>query len=133
MRKKKSFFNKFIWSLSLVLFLSSAITAFVFYGRIYQSNVSLDYQKEVFIYIPTGAIFEDVLHQLTDKGIIINSSSFRWISERKYYTNNIKSGRYLIKDGMNNNELVNLLRSGRQTPVNVVLIMFVQKKNLLVK
>ncbi|MBF45208.1 MAG: aminodeoxychorismate lyase [Flavobacteriales bacterium] len=120
MRKKQSFFKKFIWSLLGVLLISGAITASVFYSRIYQSNVSLDYQKEVFIYIPSSASFEDVLQQLTLEGIIINSSSFRWISERKRYTNNIKSGRYLIKDGMNNNELVNLLRSGRQTPVNVV-------------
>ena len=120
MRKKKSFFKKFIWSLVVVLLLSGAITASVFYGRIYQSNVSINYQKEVFIYIPTSASFEDVLQQLTDEGIIINSSSFRWISERKHYTKNIKSGRYLIKDGMNNNELVNLLRSGRQTPINIV-------------
>ena len=120
MRKKKSFFKKFIWSLVCILFLSGAIMASVFYARIYQSNVSLDYQKEVFIYIPTGASFEDVLQQLTVEGIIISSSSFRWISERKHYTQNIKSGRYLIQDGMNNNELVNLLRSGRQTPVNVV-------------
>ena len=120
MRKKKSFFKKFIWSLVCILFLSGAIMASVFYGRIYQSNVSLDYQKELFIYIPTGASFEDVLQQLTDEGIIISSSSFRWISERKHYTKNIKSGRYLVKDGMNNNELVNLFRSGRQTPVNVV-------------
>ena len=120
MRKKQSFFKKFIWSLLGVLLISGAITAFVFYSRIYQSNVSLDYQKEVFIYIPSSASFEDVLQQLTLEGIIINSSSFRWISERKRYTNNIKSGRYLIRDGMNNNELVNLLRSGRQTPINVV-------------
>ena len=120
MRKKKSFFKKFILSLVCILFLSGAIMASVFYARIYQSNVSLDYQKEVFIYIPTGASFEDVLQQLTAEGIIISSSSFRWISERKHYTKNIKSGRYLVKDGMNNNELVNLFRSGRQTPVNVV-------------
>ena len=120
MRKKKSFFKKFILSLVAVLFLSGAITASLFYSRIYQSNVSLDYQKQVFIYIPTDASFEDVLKQLTEKGIIISSSSFRWISEKKHYIKNIKSGRYLIQDGMNNNELVNLLRSGRQTPVNVV-------------
>ena len=84
MIKKISFLKKFIWSLLGVLFLSGAITAFVFYARIYQSNVSLDYQKEVFIYISTGVSFEDVLQQLTNEGIIINSSSFRWISERKH-------------------------------------------------
>ena len=120
MRKKISFFKKFIWSLVAVIFLSGAIMAFLFYGRIYQPNVALDYQKEVFIYIPTAASFEDVLQLLIDEGIIINSSSFRWISEKKHYTKNIKSGRYLIQDGMNNNDLVNLLRSGRQTPVNVI-------------
>ena len=120
MRKKKSFLTKFIWSLIGVLFLSGAITASVFLGRIYKPNVSLEYQKDVYIYIPTGASFEDVLQILSDEGVIISSSSFRWISEQKRYTNNIKSGRYLLKDGMNNNELVNLLRSGRQTPVNVV-------------
>ena len=120
MRKKKSFFKKFIWSLIGVLFLSGAITASVFLGRIYNPNVSLEYQKDVYVYIPTGATFDDVLQILSDEGIIISSSSFRWISEQKLYTNNIKSGRYLLKDGMNNNELVNLLRSGRQTPIDVV-------------
>jgi UPF0755 protein len=120
MRKKKSFFKKFIWSLIGVLFLSGAITASVFLGRIYKPNVSLEYQKDVYVYIPTGATFDDVLQILSDEGIIISSSSFRWISEQKLYTNNIKSGRYLLKDGMNNNELVNLLRSGRQTPIDVV-------------
>ena len=120
MRKKTSFLRKFIWSLIGILFLSGVITASVLYQKIYQPNVSLSYQQEVFIDIPTGASFDEVLQILTDKGVIISSSSFRWISERKRYTHNIKSGRYLITDGMNNNELVNLLRSGRQTPINVV-------------
>ena len=120
MRKKTSFLRKFIWSLIGVLFLSGVITASVLYQKIYQPNVSLSYQQEVFIDIPTGASFDEVLQILTDKGVIISSSSFRWISERKRYTHHIKSGRYLITDGMNNNELVNLLRSGRQTPINVV-------------
>lgn len=120
MSKKKSFLSKFIWSLVGVLFISGIITASVLYQKIYQPNVSLNYQKEVFIDIPTGASFDEVLQILTDEGIIISSSSFRWISEQKRYTTNIKSGRYLLTDGMNNNQLVNLLRSGRQTPINVV-------------
>ena len=121
MAKKKSFLYKFIWSLVGVLFVSGGITASVFYGKIYQPNVSLNTDKEVFVDIPTGATFEDVLQILSDEGIIINSSSFVWISERKRYNDfSIKSGRYLLKDKMSNNDLVNLLRSGRQTPINVV-------------
>ena len=71
MRKKISFFNKFIWSLLGVLFLSSAITAFVFYGRIYQSNVSLDYQKEVFIYIPSNAILKMYFNSLQMRELLL--------------------------------------------------------------
>jgi len=121
MSKKKSFLYKFIWSLIGVLFVSGGITASVFYVRIYQPNVSLNTDKEVFVDIPTGATFVDVLQILSDEGIIINSSSFVWIAERKRYNDfSIKPGRYLLKDKMSNNDLVNLLRSGRQTPINVV-------------
>ena len=31
-----------------------------FYSRIYQPNVVMEYEKDVFVYIPTGATFEDV-------------------------------------------------------------------------
>jgi UPF0755 protein len=33
--------------------------------------------------------------------------------------NNIKPGKYLLKEGMNNNELIDLLRSGKQEPVKL--------------
>ena len=121
MARKKSFLVKFLWSLIGVLILSGIITASVLYNRIYHPNVSLNTDKETFINIPTGARFETVLQLLSDQGIIDNPSSFIWISERKRYNDlTIKSGRYLLKDDMSNNDLVNLLRSGRQTPINVV-------------
>lgn len=100
--------------------LSGLITAYVFYSRIYQPNVVLDFEKEVYFYIPTGSTFEDVQQILSEKGVVRNTASFRWVAEQKNYINRIKSGRYLLENGMNNNALVNLLRSGRQTPVNVV-------------
>jgi UPF0755 protein len=46
-------------------------------------------------------------------------SSFEWVAHRKEYEKKVRPGRYRIKDGMSNNELVNLLRSGKQTPVRV--------------
>ena len=121
MARKKSFLFKFFWSLVGVLMLSGIITASVLYNRIYYPNVSLNTDKETFIDIPTGASFEMVLQLLSDQGIIDNPASFIWISERKRYNDlSVKSGRYLLKDGMSNNDLVNLLRSGRQTPISVV-------------
>ena len=103
-----------------MLFLSGTITAYVFYSHIYQPNLVLKYEKEMYVYIPTDATFEDVQRILSESGVVQKTSSFRWVAEQKRYIHRIKAGRYLLKNGMNNNELVNLLRSGRQTPVNVV-------------
>ena len=119
-KKKISNFKKFLWSLLGIIFLSGLITAYTFYSRIYQPNVVMDFEEEVFVYIPTNASFEDVQQILIESGVIHNTSSFHWVAEQKNYIRRIKSGRYLLENGMNNNELVNLLRSGRQTPVNLV-------------
>ena len=47
-----------------------------------------------------------------------NENGFNWVVNQKNF-NNPKSGRYLLKEGMSNNDIVNLLRSGNQTPVKV--------------
>ena len=103
-----------------MILLSGFIMAYVFYNRIYQPNVIMEYEKEVFVYIPTDATFEDVQQILISSGVVQNTSSFRWVAEQKNFIHRIKSGRFLLENGMNNNELVNLLRSGRQTPVDLV-------------
>jgi UPF0755 protein len=46
-------------------------------------------------------------------------SSFEWVARRKHYENKVRPGRYRIRNGMSNNELINLLRSGKQEPVRV--------------
>ena len=111
-RKKISNFKKFLWSLLSVMLISGLIMAYVFYSRIYQPNVVMEYEKDVFVYIPSDATFEDVQQILISSGVVQNTSSFRWVAEQKNYIHRIKSGRFLLENGMNNNELVNLLRSG---------------------
>jgi UPF0755 protein len=41
------------------------------------------------------------------------------VANKKNYPNTIKPGKYQIAEGMSNNDLVNLLRSGKQTPVKI--------------
>ncbi|MBK9389891.1 MAG: endolytic transglycosylase MltG, partial [Bacteroidetes bacterium] len=42
-----------------------------------------------------------------------------WLANKKSYPENIKPGRYIIKEPLSANELINILRSGRQTPVRI--------------
>ena len=51
--------------------------------------------------------------------MIINRNSFELTAKIIGY-NNIYPGHYLLKDGMNNIQLINMLRKGFQTPVKVV-------------
>jgi len=106
----------------LLVFLGLVVMVLVvykFYGRIFEANVSLDEEQALF-YIPTGSDFEFVIDQLDKEGIIENRKSFRWVAVKKGYDMNVKPGRYKINNGISNNVLVNMLRSGRQDPVMVV-------------
>ena len=95
------------------------IVVYKLYSRIFVSNVSMDAEQELF-YIPTGSEFEFVMDALEQKGIIENQRSFRWVALKKEYDTNVKPGRYKIRNGLSNNDLVNLLRLGKQDPVMVV-------------
>lgn len=107
----------------LILLIGLAIGAYMgynIYARVYQPNVTLTNSKTAYFYIKTGSTFTDVANNLYEGGYIKNRSSFEWVSEKKSnFTKNIKPGKYLLEEGMSNNELVNLLRSGKQEPVIV--------------
>ena len=82
-------------------------------------NVKTPDGKEVVVYIPTGSTYDDVQAILTEANIIVNPKSFNWVAQKKEYPDNIRPGRYVIGNGINNNRLVNMLRGGHQTPVQV--------------
>jgi len=71
------------------------------------------------VYIGMDAVYEDVKDSLRVKGILVNETAFDLLAKRKRYVSNIKPGRYVITDNMSNNNIVNLLRSGNQSPVRI--------------
>jgi UPF0755 protein len=94
--------------------------AYDLYKKILKINTSFgDDIKEQYINIQSNDDFSDVIALLENKNLLVDINSFKWVSEKKNYINNIKAGRYFIDKNMNNNDLVNLLRSGRQSPVKV--------------
>jgi len=106
----------------LLVFLGLVIMVVVvykMYSRVFVPNVALD-TEHVIYYIPTGSGFEEVMTGLEEQGVIADVRSLRWVAKKKEYHENVKPGRYKIENGLSNNELVNLLRSGNQDPVMVV-------------
>ena len=66
--------------------------------------------------IPTGADFEILRDSI--KPWLKDFDSFRIVAEKKGYTANVRPGRFILKRNMNNNEIVNELRSGN-LPINI--------------
>ncbi len=119
-KHKKRLFRKVIFILFVIFTIILASLAYTYYNKIYKQNVTVNLKDE-FIYIPTASTFEDVVHILQKENVLIDVASFEWLAELKKYNKNVKPGRYRIRKGMNNNELINLLRSGKQEPINLVI------------
>ncbi len=84
------------------------IFAYKVYGAIFTPNTNINKDK-VYIYISSDATFEDVQDSL--RPFIKNIESFAQIAQKKGYTTNVKGGKYEIAKGMNNNDIINSLRS----------------------
>lgn len=89
------------------------------YRTLMSPNVKTPDGKEYSLYIPTGSTYEQVMDQLKDAHVLVNEGSFTWLAKRKELPENIHPGHYVLKDGMSNRQLVNMLRGGLQTPVKV--------------
>jgi UPF0755 protein len=118
-RKKKVRNRKIFLFTLLFLFILLVIGLMTVYQIILKPNVWTADGERVEIIIPTGTVYEDVKQTLYSKGVIVNRNTFEMVSKALQYTEKVKPGRYLIDASMNNLELVRLLRSGKQSPVQL--------------
>lgn len=82
--------------------------AYMVYGAVFDPNTKFNNDK-AFVFIPSEASFEDVKETL--EPLLDDMESFSRIAQKKGYAANIKGGKYVIKRRMNNNQIVNTLRS----------------------
>ncbi len=99
----------------LLLIIMMSIIGKKYYDDIFLSNVN----KNTFLYISTNAGYKNVVDSLKINDVLKDIKSFEWLAKYKAYNTNIRAGRYEIKKGMSNYELVNILHAGRQKPVRV--------------
>ncbi|HUX84204.1 MAG TPA: endolytic transglycosylase MltG [Chitinophagaceae bacterium] len=74
-----------------------------------------------YFYLHDGWKANQVYSALSTQGILRHEKAFAWVARRVGYSRHIHSGRYLIRAGMSSFQILRLLRSGRQTPVRLVI------------
>lgn len=118
---KNSQLRKIVIALAALFLIALASTFFYFYKRIFSPNLVLETGESSWIYIKSTDTFEDVVNELNSKKMLLNQETFIWMARFSDYDKKVKPGRYRIKPGMNNRELVNLLKSGAQEPLRITL------------
>ena len=111
---KKTKKKIFIWG-SLFIIITLLITSAL--AVVFFSNVSYPSGTKKYLYINKDYSFADVVNTLDSMSVLHSISSFTLVAKIKKYPNSIKPGRYLLKQGMSNYTLINMLASGNQTPV----------------
>lgn len=116
------------WLIIFIISLVSVLGFFYFYYfkpyyEVYnKGNLRLGFtEKERFFYIKTASRFEEVYKDFIAQDLLKDSVSFRVTAARMNYTKKLKAGKYLLKMGMTNRELIKMLKEGRQVPVNISL------------
>jgi UPF0755 protein len=103
----------------LVIFsISLSSFSFYFYQVINSPNILVDKESR-YLYIPTGASFEEVRENLYEQHIVNNVLAFSFLAKIMNYDELVKPGKYLLTTNMNNREAIRMLRAGEQVPVNI--------------
>lgn len=119
--------RKFFAFLFFVVFVFAAYVAWMFFGP------TVTAPEEKFFYIHSGATYGQVKDSLIENKIIGNEFWFGKVASYSNYDKNVKAGKYKIKDGMSVVSLVKMLRSGHQSPVNLVITKLRTKEDLAKK
>jgi len=107
--------GKFIIIFVAIAFIIAGIRGYQLYQYAFRENVKTDFV----LYIQKDATFKQVTDSLTMNEALISFKAFNWVSKKKDYAKSVKTGRFLLKKGMNTNQIVNMLKGGMQTPLNV--------------
>jgi UPF0755 protein len=119
-KRKRSPVIKFLLIVILILLVILAGAAYQLYITLLKPNTWVPDGKDQAIYIKTGSDYNDLVTVLYGNGLVINRKTFEWLAGRKKLAESVKPGKYILRAGMNNNELINLLRSGAQQPVKLI-------------
>lgn len=102
------YIKKILVAIVLIGLVVAAVISYNIYTIMFNSNTAFN-NDEAYVFIPTNANYLDVREQL--EPLLKDIESFDMLAKQKKYNTNIKAGRFIIKKRMNNNDIINSIRS----------------------
>lgn len=122
-RKKKT---RLLPVITVIILIAGAFAAYRFFGP----NTG-ELTQGQFLYVHTGSDYEKLKAELQQGNFIADMTSFDFFARRLQLPAHIHAGKYKISKGMSNYKIIRLLRSGRQTPVKLVINKVRTKQELI--
>lgn len=94
-----------------IVFMGLAVAsyfAYYVYKTMMDANTSFN-NDTAYVFIATNSTYDDVREQLLP--LLKNIDTFDELAKQKKYVTNVKAGRFAIQKGMNNNDIINSIRS----------------------
>lgn len=109
------YIKKILVAASVVGLLVLGGVSLYIYNVIFTPNTSFE-TDTTSVYVSTGSTLQEVVNQLHP--LLKDTENFITVAKKKGYASNVKPGHFVLKKDMNNNEIINTLRS-RNIPIKV--------------
>ncbi len=107
--------KKIIYIFLILIALAGVIGVYAY--SVFNTGFNID--KTIYVYIDEKEDYNNLLQQIKDSAKVENISHFEQLASVLGYKDNLKSGRYAIKPGMNIYDAIINLRRGDQSPVKL--------------
>ncbi|WP_375437106.1 endolytic transglycosylase MltG [uncultured Hymenobacter sp.] len=109
--------NRFTYSVGIIGLLLITFS-YYFYQVFFTPNVETKGQS-TYVLVRRGQSAKSVLDSIDASGVIVDKLSLHFVARLMKYDKLVKPGRYELKNGYTNRQLINDLRTGRQSPLKL--------------
>jgi UPF0755 protein len=102
------YIKKILLAIVFIGLIVASIFAYYVYKTMMDANTAFK-NDTAYVFIATNSTYDNVREQL--EPLLKDINTFDALAKQKKYDVNVKAGRYAIKKGMNNNDIINSIRS----------------------
>ena len=121
--------RKVIIGVCITAVLIGSVIGFNLYQKYIAPNTKNN--SKVYLYIPTKAIYQQVVDSITKEDFLKTPESFFKLADERSLKTRFKPGKYPVTPGMNNRQILNMLLAGNQEPVTIAFQNIRLKENFV--
>lgn len=105
-------------TVSVVFTLTLVCFSYYFYQVFFTANIETK-GKPTYVIVPRGADWKAALKAIEATGVVVDKLSLHFVAKLMKYPAHVKPGRYELKEGYTNRQLINVLKAGIQSPLKL--------------